>query len=142
MDLGKAVELWEKAVELGSDLAHYYLGVAYMNGYGVEKDDKTALYHYRLAAISGNLTARFNLGLSANKSNKVGLAIKHWAIGAEGGHDDSLSAIKKCYEQGHVDKEVFAKALRAHKLVSDEMNSEERVAAAKERAKLGILGRL
>ena len=47
-------------------------------------------------------------------------------IGAEAGHDESLAAIKKCYEQGHVDKEVFAKALRAHKLVSDEMNSEER----------------
>ena len=41
-----------------------------------------------------------------------------------------------------MDKEVFAKALSAHKLVSDEMNSDERVAAAKERAKLGILGRL
>ena len=141
-DLGKAVALWEKAVELGSDLAHYYLGVAYMNGHGVEEDDKKALYHYRLAAISGNLFARYNLGVLARKSNQGGLAIKHWVIGANAEHDGSSAAIKKCYKHGYVDKDVFAKALRAHKLVSDEINSLERVAAAKERVELGIWGRL
>ena len=141
-DYGKAVELWKKAVELGSDLAHYNLGFAFTDGLGVKKDEKKALYHYRLAAISGNLFARYNLGILARKSNQGGLAIKHWVIGANAGHDESLAAIKNCYQRGYVDKDVFAKALRAHKLVSDETNSLERAAATKERVELGIHGRL
>jgi len=39
-DFGKAVALWEKAVELGSELAHFYLGCAYDNGQGVKEDLK------------------------------------------------------------------------------------------------------
>ena len=146
-DARKAVALWEKAVELGSELAHYYLGVAYANGEGVERDGEKAMYHWRLAAISGIPMARYNLGQASIQSKprhprQVRLAVKHFLIGAEAGHDESLAAIRKCYEDCLVDKEVFEKALRAHKSVSDEMSSKDRVAAHKERAELRILGGL
>ena len=76
-DFEKATELWHKAVDLGSDLAHYYLGCAYANGQGVEKDEDKSLYHYRRAAISGVLVARFTLGHMANNSSNAMVAVKH-----------------------------------------------------------------
>ena len=145
-DYGKAVELWKKAAELGpsdeGDLAHYYLGVMYANGHGVEKDEKKSMYHYRISSIGGNVNSRFNLGLIANESENAELAIKHLVIGAKAGHDESLAAIKKCYDQGFVQKDVFAEVLRVHKAANDEMKSVERDKAAKERASLGLTGRL
>eukprot|EP00956_Cyclotella_meneghiniana_P022158 scaffold41405_cov23-Cyclotella_meneghiniana.AAC.1 len=146
-DARKAVALWEKAVELGSESAHYFLGFACADGEGVERDGKKAMYHWRLAAISGIPMARYTLGQAAIQSKprhprQVRLAVKHFVMGAEAGHDESLAAIRKCYEEGLVDKEVFEKALRAHKSVSDEMSSKDRVAAHKERAELRILGGL
>lgn len=141
-DFEKATELWHKAVDLESDLAHYYLGVAYANGQGVEKDEDKSLYHYRRAAISGVLVARYIMGHLANKSEKTMVAVKHFVIAAEAGHDDSLSCLKKCYEQGAVKKDVFEKAVRAHKVACDEQKSDDRVAAAEERKRMGLLGRV
>jgi TPR repeat protein len=39
-DYGTAIEYWTKAAELGNVRAHYYLGVMYREGNGVEKDEK------------------------------------------------------------------------------------------------------
>ena len=141
-DWEKATELWHMAVDLGSDLAHYYLGCAYANGQGVEKDVNKSLYHYRAAAISGILVARYTMGHLANKSKNTMVAVKHFVIATEAGHDDSLSCLKKCYEQGAVKKDVFEKAVRAHKAACDEQKSDDRVAAAEERKRMGLLGRL
>ena len=61
-DVDKALELWHQAGELGNAAAYSNISVAYFDGDGVERDEKTAKYYYELAAIGGNLTARYNLG--------------------------------------------------------------------------------
>ena len=139
-DHKKAIELLNRAAELGSEAAHHTLGVVYAQGRGVEKDEKKAMYHLRIAAIGGMLESRYILGLEANrpdwfslgtKQQGIELAMKHLIIAAEAGHDDSLKSVKSAYAQGYVMKDVFAKVLRAHQAVQDDTKSDARDKAAK-----------
>ena len=50
------------------------------------------------------------------------------AVGA--GHDNSLKAIREYFMLGYTTKDVFEKALRAHKEAKDEMKSSQRETAA------------
>ena len=61
-DEAKANELYLKAGELGCADAYYDLGNAYRLGRGVEIDKKKAKHYYELAAMSGKVNARHNLG--------------------------------------------------------------------------------
>ena len=45
-DVTMAVELYERAAELGVKKAHFNLGIMYDNGIGVEKDTAKAIRHY------------------------------------------------------------------------------------------------
>mgnify|MGYP000184238260 CR=1 FL=1 len=56
--------------------------------------------------------------------------MKHWMIAAGVGVDKSLKEIQKGFMNGHVTKDEFEKALRAHKESKDEMKSDQREAAA------------
>jgi TPR repeat protein len=100
------------------------------NGTGVERNEKKAKYYYELAAIRGNVPARYNLGISEEDAGNVNRAMKHWMISAAAGDDDSLKAIQQGYLAGHATKDDFEKALRAHKEAKDEMKSGQRDAAA------------
>ena len=51
-------------------------------------------------------------------------------ISAAAGYDKSLKQIRLCFSSGHVTKDDFEKALRAHKEANDKMRSEQREAAA------------
>lgn len=125
----KGLEMMNQAAELGSEIAHYSLGMAYVRGVGVEKNDEEAFQHLRLAAIGGILEARHVLGQGCRERNP-NLAYKHFLIAAEAGHDESLKEVKIGYAKGHVDKDAFEKALRAHKAACDEVASEQREKAA------------
>ena len=129
----KAVEHWKKAVELGSNFAHHSLSVAYLDGTGVEQDDKLSFHHLRLAAIGGVVEARFELGCRAYNDPKapIELVMKHYVLAAEYGHDDALERVKAGYKHGCVSKDVFAKALRAHQAAKDAVKSPQRDAAAR-----------
>ena len=50
--------------EQGDPQAQSNLGIAYENGYGVEKSYLKAAYWYTKAAKQGNATAQLNLGLA------------------------------------------------------------------------------
>eukprot|EP00984_Skeletonema_dohrnii_P029631 scaffold20393_cov127-Skeletonema_dohrnii-CCMP3373.AAC.2 len=119
-----------QAAELGLEMAHHSLGMAYAHGdEGVEKNEKKALYHCRLAAIGGLLEARHVLGQWCLQRDP-NMAYKHFLIAAEAGHDESLKEVKTGYAEGHVEKDVFEKALRAHKAAKNEVKSEQRDIAA------------
>lgn len=122
----EALELIGRAADLGSLAAHHTLGVCYQEGTGVEKDEKKSLHHLRLAAIGGMVESRFTLGCFAQKKKDSELALKHWVIAAEAGHDDSMKLVKRGYAQGAVTRYVFAKTLRAYKAAKDEMESNQR----------------
>jgi hypothetical protein len=52
-DIDGAFEYFTKAAELGDLMAHYHLGLMYMEGVGVEKDEGKAVYHYEMAPLGG-----------------------------------------------------------------------------------------
>lgn len=136
-DVTEALKLWHRSAQLGYPYAHYFLGLVYNEGCGVDEDEKKAIHHWRLAAIGGDLDARQILGSIAYMyTDNMEIAAKHWLLAAEHGHDESLQNVKLLYTEGHVTKEVFAKALRAHQAVNDEYKSVHRDNAAKYLAKV------
>ena len=136
-DLERGVEMWLRAGELGCATAYYNVGHAYHSGRGVDAGDtKTAKYYWELAAMGGDVDARYNLGTMEKKRGNHGRAIKHFIIAAGAGDDESWEEIRKgflfreCYLSGHVTKDDYEKAQLAHQTAKDEMSSEQRKAAA------------
>jgi len=126
-DLNKAIELYFRAMELGSIDARVLLAKGYLEGRGVlGKDKKKAKYHLEIAAMAGNEDARYGLGLLENESGNVNRAMKHWTIAATAGHDPSIAQIKKGFQRGHVIKDDYKKALLAYQAYVEETKSENR----------------
>jgi len=109
--------------------AHYNLACRYDDGKGVEKDKKKEIFHLEQAAIGGHHLARYMLGCEEFFNGKIERAKKHWIIAANLGLDDSIEALKQGYAVGHVSKEEFAAALRAHQAAVDATKSSQREAA-------------
>ena len=131
----KAMQLWLRAGELGNARAYCNIGFAYHTGEGVERDEKKGKYYYELAAMGGDVNARYNLGCVEAQTGNVVRAMKHYMISAGAGHDLSLKQIKECFMGGHATKDDFEMALRAHKGAKDEMKSAQRETAAAARRK-------
>jgi len=128
-DYDGAFEYWSEAAGLGDVGAHYQLSVVYREGLGAEKDKKKELHHLEEAAIGGELNARHNLGCVEGNNGRTERAMKHHIIAANMGHDGSLDALKLCYRDGLISKEVFAAALRGHQTAVDAMKSPQRKVA-------------
>eukprot|EP00984_Skeletonema_dohrnii_P031297 scaffold23601_cov78-Skeletonema_dohrnii-CCMP3373.AAC.2 len=122
-----------KAAELGDAGAHCELAIFYLEGKGVEKDEKKEVYHLEQAAIGGHAKARYNLGCEEEKNGRMDRAMKHWFIAAALGHDGSLDALKDGFKGGLVSKEDFAAALRAHQAAVEATKSPQREAAEEAR---------
>ena len=129
-DHNKAMELWLRAGELGCAASHHSIANAYANGGGVERDMKKAKYYWELAAMGGQIEARYNLGYIEAQVGNMTRAMKHFMISAGAGDDDSLKKIREGFMNGHATKDDFEKALRAHKDAKDEMKSVQRDAAS------------
>jgi len=130
-DYEAAFKYWTKGVELGDAAAHFQLSVMYLEGKGIEKDEKKVSYHLEEAAIAGHPEARFILGCDEGDKGRFERAAKHFIIAANLGCDKSIQALKSCYAIGAVSKEDFAVALRGHQAALDAMKSPLREAAAK-----------
>eukprot|EP00984_Skeletonema_dohrnii_P015736 scaffold6862_cov92-Skeletonema_dohrnii-CCMP3373.AAC.2 len=129
-DYERAIEYWTKAAELGGVEAHLDLACMYVEGKGVEKDEKRGLYHLVEAAIAGHPDARYNLAIKEGRNKRFDRAVKHFIISANLGHDGSIQALKECYKDGLVSKEDFAAALRVHQAAEDATKSPQRDAAS------------
>ena len=123
-----AMELWERAGEIGLSEAYHNVGVAYTSWQFVERDMENAKCYFELAAIGRDAKSRHNLGVLERKASNMCRAVKHWMISVAAGCDKSLSEIRDCFMDGHVTKDDFDKALRAHKEAKDEMRSAHREA--------------
>ncbi len=126
-----AFKYWTKSAELGDAVAHYHLSLMYQKGDGVEKDKKKELYHLEEAAIRGHPSARFNLACYEGMNGRFDRMVNHLIIASNLGYDLSLRSLKVHYKRGHVSKEDFAAALRAHHSAVDAMKSPQRDEAAK-----------
>ena len=122
----EALQYYSKAAKLGDVTAHYNASCMYNAGEGAEKDDKKRLHHLEEAAIGGHPGARYNLAHSEASRGRKDRALKHLIIAANLGDDKSIQLLKKFYADGHMSKEDFASALRAHKAAVDATKSPQR----------------
>ena len=129
-DMTRAIESWKRAAELGLKEAHYDLGCLHSNGTGGEKDKANALRHWEAAAIRGEFNARFILGCEELVAGSYDLALQHFMISANMGHDSSLKKIKQMIMHGIATKADYAEALRGHQSAVEEMQSPDRDEAA------------
>ena len=122
-DHTKALELFHRAGELGCAEAYNGIGLAYEFGKGVEVDKEKAKQYYELAAMGGDVTARYNLG-------NMERSLKHHIIAVIGGQGKSLESIQKMYLNGHATKDDYTKALRCYQEYLAVIKSVERDEAA------------
>jgi len=128
-DMDKALELWRRAAELGYTRAYCNIGYTYNNGRGV-LDEKKAVHYTELAAIRGDGTARYNLGVNEYLADNMDRALKHFMIAVRGGYSDSLQRVKEMYSKGYVTKEGYMKALQLYQEYLGEIKSPQRDKAA------------
>jgi TPR repeat protein len=129
-DHAKALELFHKSAKLGHHRAHYALSACYREGGIVERDTRKATYHAQLAAMAGNVDARYDLGCDEGNAGNMDRAYKHWMISANVGCDSSMKAVQDGYKSGFVTKDDNAKTTRAYGNSIDEMKSDDRDRAA------------
>jgi TPR repeat protein len=119
-DNAKALELYHKSAKLGNHHAHYNLSTCY------QKDIRKTTYYSQLAAMGGNVRARYNLGCLEGNAGNMECAYKHWMISANDGFDLSMKVVQRAYERGFVTKDDYAKTTRAYGISIDEMKSDDR----------------
>mmetsp|Transcript_23570 Transcript_23570/g.51048 ORF Transcript_23570/g.51048 Transcript_23570/m.51048 type:complete len:317 (+) Transcript_23570:108-1058(+) len=132
LDLGEAFKMFTKAAELGDIASHYQLGVMYWNAQHVDKDLKRAVHHFEIAAIGGHPDGRFNLAVDEidNNNRNIERAMKHFFIASLLDQDSALEQLKRGYKNGHVSKEHFLSAFRAHHDAVGSRKSKQRDEAA------------
>jgi len=127
----RAVELYERAAELGVKGAHYSLGVLYVDGVDVENDIAKAFRHFEAAAMGGHVRARYNLGCREYNTGNYDLALQHWMISAKLGHEDSLDEVNAFLIDGDATRAHYAAALRGYQNAIEGMSSPDRDEAKK-----------
>eukprot|EP00984_Skeletonema_dohrnii_P022030 scaffold11147_cov79-Skeletonema_dohrnii-CCMP3373.AAC.2 len=128
-DYSSAFEYSKKAAELGDVDAHYILATMYLDGRGVEKDEKKSIHHTEVAAIGGHPHARFILASYEESNGDMKRAARHLIIAATQGSDSSIKLLMDGFKKGFVSKDDLAVALRAHQAAVDETKSPQREAA-------------
>ena len=136
----KALEFWHRAGELGYANAYFAIGSAYYFGRGVEVDEKKAKHYYELAAMRGDIEARYNLGFMEWEAGKMDRTVKHWLklervlkhfkIAAKDGDSKSLESIRRMNGYGDATKDDYDEALRSYQSYLDEVKSDQRDEAA------------
>ena len=130
-DYTKALEYWHLAAELGYAAAYRSIGVIYDKGRDVDIDKKKAMHYYELAAMKGDVCARYNLGIREEFDNyNMDRALKHYMIAVKGGNAESLDIIQNMYSNGLITKDDYTTALRSYQEYLGEVKSVQRDKAA------------
>ena len=129
-DYERALELWHRAAELGDAAAYYNIGCVYDHGNGARRDEDKAKHYYELAAMRGDMRARLNLGALEGRAGNYDRALKHFMVGAGGGHKNSLTAIQEMFKNGGATKDDYTQAIRAYQTFLGEIKSPQRDEAA------------
>ena len=130
-DRTKAFQLWLKAADLGSIEANNNVALAYMEGRGVQVDQKKSVSYWEKAAIGGDSNSRYNLyAYEMNECRNMRRGTRHLMIAASAGLDHSLTTMGELFRMRQVSKQDYETTLRAHKAAVDETKSEQRDQAA------------
>ena len=128
----KALDCWIRAVELGSPEACGSIAICYDKGDGLSANKERAVLFKRVGALRGNIGARNHIG--CHEYHDLGnyeIAIRHWKIAAEAGHQPSLNALKDIYNEKlpgneFITKEEMDTVYRSGHEAQLEVASEER----------------
>ena len=85
------MEWYRKAAEQGYATAQFNLGLMYENGWGVDKNEATAVECYRKAANQGHADAQFYLGL-----------MYECGLGVDKNHSTGVEWYRTAAGQGHL----------------------------------------
>jgi len=135
-DYQKASGLYHRAGELGCAEGYYNLGICYGHGRGVEVDITKAKHYFELAAMMGDVDARYSVGCIEGNAGNHHRAIKHCILAARSGHEKALEKVKEEYMHacmvgfGFVTKDGYEITLRAYHERQKEMKSDAREKAA------------
>ncbi len=131
----KARELLLQSAEAGYPLANLSVGMFYYDGKYPDvfpKDLKKARQYFEAGAIGGDPIAHAYLGEIAVEHFNCRRGSRHYMIAASCGYKLALDNVLNGYKGGYVSKDEYASTLRAYKLASDEMTSEQRTKAERE----------
>ncbi len=100
----KAFSYFRQAAEKGSTNAMYHMGLAYLDGIGVEKSERLAVDCFRKAVDKGHIEAMVELGVCY--ANGTGIkqnysrAIRLYTTAATLGNDEAEFNLGLCYQYG------------------------------------------
>ncbi len=113
-DYKTALRELQPLAEQGDEIAQYFLGVMYKNGYGVPQDYKEAVKWYTLSAKQGDVDAQNNLGFMYGKGLGVVQdykeAVKLYRLAAEQGDAKAQNNLGTMYEAGHGVSQDYVRA--------------------------------
>ncbi|EJK67105.1 hypothetical protein THAOC_11903 [Thalassiosira oceanica] len=124
-DVTRAVELYERAAELGVKGAHFNKGRARLKTCraDVQENTATAIRHYKAAAKNGHVPAIYNLGCEEGDAGNHDLALMHHLMAAKLGCQDALDRVRVMFMKGLATKADYAGALRGYQSAFEEMRS-------------------
>ena len=113
-DPAKALELFKAATDKGDDNGAFLMGIAYMNGVGVPKDDAQAMPWLIRAAKANNVQAQFWVGEFTAKGRGVPAdwkaALPYFQRAAQGGWDVAFLELGFAYTYALGVKQDYQKA--------------------------------
>lgn len=128
----QALRLWRPIAEKDNADAQYNLGILYMKGLGVEKNEKAAFIWYKRASANGNTDAMYNLGTMYNQGRVVIRstkdAVKWWKKSAELGNASGQFNLGVVYAYGRRVKQNTAEAIKWWKKSAQQGNKDARAA--------------
>lgn len=110
-DYPKAMEWYEKAVDLGYSSAMIAIGYMYQNGQGVDQDYPKALEWYDRAANLGNATALSSIGYLYYLAQAYDKAVEWYEKAADLGNSDAINNLAYMYQYGQGIEQDYAKAM-------------------------------
>ena len=92
----------------------------------MEIDKQKAQHYWELAAMNGDVDARYNLGCVEGNAGNHTRSLKHFILAAKAGFKMSLDEVKEGFMKGFITKDEYANTLRAYQQRHDEMKSDDR----------------
>jgi TPR repeat protein/predicted acylesterase/phospholipase RssA len=96
--------------------AEFNLGLSYLLGIGVEKDEKKAIEYFEMAAKQGNINAQLSLGKcyldGYGVEKDVKKAVQYYETAANQGHAEARFVLGKCYLNGNGIEKDMKKAIQ------------------------------
>ena len=130
-DYHKALRHLVPLAEKGHSPAQFILGLMYLKGKGVARDNYKALSFWKRAAEQNHRSAQYNLGVMYQKGAGVPKnyegAVKWFQRAAEAGHAKAQFNLGNLYKHGRGVSRDFERALKWYRLAAENENSKERL---------------